>query len=314
MKEYTEWFLNLYSKTKLYLSSVFSVVSFKARAMKRLLFKIIILNLLSIFLFSFPCLADFRFVVMGDSRGNDDGINTEVLGQIMDRIESEEVDFIVFVGDLITGSKSAHIHRKRLLKWKSLMDGYRIPVYIAIGNHEIEDEGSEDMLRSIFEMPENGPSRLKELVYSFDYENAHFVILDTDIYKEFHRLGKTQLEWLEKDLTSNKKDRVFVFGHEPAYPVGSHKDSSLDAFPSERDEAWSIFQENGVDMYFCGHEHLYNRSIKQGICQVITGGAGARLCAFSKDGRFYHFVIVDVKDNGECEVVVKDNNGMIRDN
>ncbi|MBL7132344.1 MAG: hypothetical protein ISS45_13290, partial [Candidatus Omnitrophica bacterium] len=95
---------------------------------------------------------------------------------------------------------------------------------------------------------------------------------------------------------------------------GSHKDSSLDAFPSERDEAWSIFQENGVDMYFCGHEHLYNRSIKQGIRQVITGGAGARLRAFSKNGGFYHFVIVDVKDNGECEVVVKDNNGMIRDN
>jgi len=282
--------------------------------MKRLIFKTIIFNLLAIFLFSFPCLADFRFVVMGDSRGNDDGINTEVLEQIMDRVVSEGAEFIVFVGELITGSKSGHIHRERLLKWKTLIDGYNIPVYIAIGNHEIVGERSEDIFRSIFKMPENSPFGLKELVYSFDHKNAHFVILDTNIYKKFHRLGKTQLDWLKKDLASNKKELVFAFGHEPAYPVGSHKGSSLDAFSAERDEAWSVFQENKVDMYFCGHEHLYNRSINQGILQVITGGAGARPNVSSKDGGFYHFVIVDVKDNGACEVVVKDNDGVIRDN
>ena len=203
---------------------------------------------------------------------------------------------------------------ERLLKWKTLIDGYNIPVYIAIGNHEIVGERSEDIFRSIFKMPENSPFGLKELVYSFDHKNAHFVILDTNIYKKFHRLGKTQLDWLKKDLASNKKELVFAFGHEPAYPVGSHKGSSLDAFPAERDEVWSVFQENKVDMYFCGHEHLYNRSINQGMLQVITGGAGARPNVSSKDGGFYHFVIVDVKDNGECEVVVKDNDGVIRDN
>ena len=63
--------------------------------------------------------------------------------------------------------------------------------------------GCEPTTLSIFEMPENGPAGFKELIYSFDYENAHFIGLDTDIYSNFHMLGATQLEWLKNDLEKN---------------------------------------------------------------------------------------------------------------
>ena len=260
-----------------------------------------------------PCVADFRFAVIGDSRGHDDGINTEVLHEIMRQIKSNEVDFIVVVGDLITGSKHRDIHRDRLIKWKGIVEEFKIPVYISVGNHEIESETSEDILRAIFEMPENGPLHLKELAYSFDQDNAHFVIIDTDSYKNSHRLGDAQLEWLEGDLKKSDKEMKFVFGHKPAYPYKHHIRDSLDKHPAERDELWDVFRQYKVAIYFCGHEHLYNSSMHEGVRQVITGGAGARFHDTSREGGFYHFVLVQVKDSGECDIFVKNIKGETRD-
>ncbi|MFH1854006.1 MAG: metallophosphoesterase [Candidatus Omnitrophota bacterium] len=251
---------------------------------------------------------------MGDSRGDEDGINKNVLNNLLEQAKAANVEFVVFVGDLITGSKHREIHKRRLVKWKDLTEEYGIPVYIALGNHEITSETSEDIFRSLFEMPDNGPASFKELAYSFDYKNSHFVILDTNLYNNFHRLGAPQLEWLKNDLAVNKKDIIFVFGHEPAYPVAHHLRESLDLFPSERDELWKIFHNSGVSVYFCGHEHLYNKSIHGKVYQLITGGAGAKLRTTVEQGGFYHFVIVDVMDNGDFEITVKDIKGKIRDN
>jgi len=257
--------------------------------------------------------SDFKFAVMGDSRGRESGINQEVLRKILQQVKREDVEFIVFVGDMITGLKQSDKNRKRLLKWTAIVQECEIPVYIVVGNHEAKTSSSEDMLRSIFEMPQNGPNGLKELVYSFDYKNVHFVVLDTNIYNNFHRIGDVQLEWLRGDLEKNENRVIFVFGHEPAYPIKKPDGSSLARYPSRRDELWKIFQENSVAAYFCGHEHLYNRSVRGSIYQIITGGAGARFHASSEEGGFYHYLISNVKDDGTCEVNVKDITGKIRD-
>ncbi|MBU3911885.1 MAG: metallophosphoesterase [Candidatus Omnitrophica bacterium] len=269
---------------------------------------------LFMFLMAGPCFADFRFAVMGDSRGGEDGINTEMLNNFLEQAKSNDIDFIIFVGDLITGSKHKDIHTRRLMKWRDIVERYDIPVYIVIGNHEIKSETSEDVVRSIFEMPKNGPLGLEELVYSFAYQNAHFIVLDTNLYNNFHRIGDVQLKWLKDDLDRNKKDMIFVFGHEPAYPVSGHIGSSLDRFPSERDELWEVFRNNAVSVYFCGHEHIYNRAMHDDVYHVITGGAGARLHASEEKGGFYHFVIVDTYDAGGYGITVKNEAGEIKDN
>lgn len=261
-----------------------------------------------------PCFADFRFAVIGDTRGNnEDGINIEIMKIILEKIKSEKVDFIVVVGDMITGSAKSRVHMDRLKKWKSIIKKYQVPFYIALGNHEVESELSENTVRLVFEMPGNGPAGFKELVYSFDYKNTHFVVLDTDIFNNFHRIGERQLEWLRGDLEKNKDKNIFVFGHEPAYPAYGHIGSSLDKYASDRDELWGVFGQYNVRAYFCGHEHLYNKAVHDGIYQIITGGGGAPLAAPEKGG-FYNFAVVDVKSDGAIDVTVKDAGSSIRDN
>lgn len=266
------------------------------------------------FLLAGPCFADFRFAVIGDTRANnEDGINIEIMNVILEKIKSEKVDFIVVAGDLITGSAKSRVHMDRLKKWKSIIKRYQVPFYIVIGNHEIESELSENILRLVFEMPGNGPAGLKELAYSFDHKDAHFIALDTNVFNNFHRIGERQLEWLREDLGKNKEKRIFVFGHEPAYPTHGHVGSSLDRYASDRDGLWGVFKQYNVRAYFCGHEHLYNRAVHDGIYQIITGGGGAPLSAPEKGG-FYHFAVVDVKSDGVIDVTVKDAGGFIRDN
>lgn len=267
-----------------------------------------------VFLLATPSFADFRFAVLGDTRDySPDGINVKVMDAILEKIKAENVDFIIIVGDMITGSTKTDIHRDRLKKWKSVIERYKIPFYIGVGNHEIESEVSEDIVRSVFEMPENGPSGLEELTYSFDYKNAHFVMLDTAIFNNFHALGKFQMEWLKEDLEKNQKKNIFIFGHDPAYPVYSHIGTSLDQHSVQRDELWSLLERHKVGIYFCGHEHLYNKSIHRGIYQIITAGGGAHLVAPEEKGGFYNFVIAEVKDNSSVFITVKDMKGVIKD-
>jgi 3',5'-cyclic AMP phosphodiesterase CpdA len=287
-------------------SSQWSVVSARARCLSLALF-------LCIFSVTRICFADFKFAVIGDTRANDeDGINTDVLGNLMEAIKSEKVNFIVFVGDIITGTVHSDEHTRRLKKWKKFTAGYGMPVYPAIGNHEIESEMSEDIFKSVFALPRNGPQDLKEIVYSFNYRNSHFVVIDTNRYNNFHELGTEQMEWIERDLKNNSKRTIFVFGHEPAYPK-KHVNDSLDRFPAIRDELWALFKMYDVMAYFCGHDHLYDRSLYEGVHQVITGGGGAPLHGRSENGGFYHFIMVEVRDNGSCSVVVKDADSTIRD-
>ena len=261
-----------------------------------------------------PCFADFRFAVIGDTRDDSkDGINVKIMNTILDKIKSEGVDFILVTGDMITGSAKSAAHINRLKKWKGIIEKYKIPFYISMGNHDVESEMSENIARSVFEMPQNGPRSLEELSYSFDHKNAHFVAIDTAIFNSFHSIGQAQLNWLKEDLEKNNKSIIFIFGHDPVYTVYNHKGSSLDKYAAQRDELWGIFKQRKVSVYFCGHEHLYNRSIHDGIYQIITGGGGAHISASEKHGGFNNFVIIDVKDNNEIDVTVKDISGSVRD-
>ena len=118
--------------------------------------------------------------------------------------------------------------------------------YAMQGNHDrTGDDKTDNVWRSSFNFPTNGPSEFSEQVYSFDFKNSHFVVLDSDKPKE-HLINSEQRSWLEKDLAANKKENTFVFFHEPAYPVSSKITESLDKEPSERNALWQILEKHNV--------------------------------------------------------------------
>ncbi|MGZ3633615.1 MAG: hypothetical protein ACXU9U_01460 [Parachlamydiaceae bacterium] len=64
----------------------------------------------------------------------------------------------------------------------------------------------------------------------------------------------------------------------------------LDVHSSQRDLFWRILMKHKVTAYFCAQEHLYDRTNRQGVWQIISGGAGAPLYKWDFDKAFYHYV------------------------
>ncbi len=249
----------------------------------------------------------WRFVVTCDSRGSDDGIEKTVLAELVTEISSNDVDFVLFPGDLVSGHSAGEPAQfeSQLRVWletmKPLYDD-NIGVYVCRGNHEIGDawgaDGGSDLdpnnnfttrwldvfgndLYPKYMLGNNGPVGEKYMTYSVTHKNALVVLLDQYAGTEHRAVHKIDQQWIDDQLATNANQHIFVAGHEPAFRA-LHSDC-LDNYPSERDAFWAGIRDAGGRTYFCGHDHFYDHArVDDGdgnpdndIHQYIVGTAGA---------------------------------------
>jgi len=233
-----------------------------------------------------PVLAGaWKFAVVCDSSG--DGVvtstawvNTNVLRKVARGITNDRVDFVLFGGDMIYGSNSPACTNlaAQYAAWSNAFApvySAHIPVYPLRGNRDILGDSNGNIYLSVFgsNVPANGPTNEVGLTYSFAHSNA--LIIGLDQYKNPHRINQP---WLNAQLSSNRFPHVFVFGHEPA--VQAQSPDCLAAGCTNRDLFLKSITEAGCKIYFCGHDHFYNRgrvNAKNGlnIMQTIAGACGA---------------------------------------
>ena len=151
----------------------------------------------------------------------------------------------------------------------------------AAGNHEIEKSNGAiglDAFQAYFDVPstETDPE-LAGLWYSFNVGGVHVVVLQNDdnclqdggdVYISGYSGGR-QLEWLQKDLAAARKsksvDWIVVAMHQVMI-------SSSDANGADiglRQKYGPLFDQYGVDLVLCGHEHDYERSLA--VRGVVSG-------------------------------------------
>lgn len=253
----------------------------------------------------------WKFASIADSRSNT-GVNTGELQKIVNLINNEGVDLVLFEGDACYGSSSDDSTvSSQMDTWLTVMNTLKVPWYYCPGNHEIKTSTcQENVLRAKVNQPLNGPSTDLEMVYSFDHQNAHFVFLNSNHYGLKHHV---QRDWLAADLAKTTQPHIFVMVHEPAYPVGPHIGDSLDKYPSERDDYWNKMTMGHVSMVFNGHEHLYSRSKHGSIYQVINGTCGAPPHASDVTGAqlVYNYVIVSISNYTVTCTTKNDTGGVI---
>jgi 3',5'-cyclic AMP phosphodiesterase CpdA len=237
---------------------------------------------------------------------------------------------------LINGHRNADTCRAQFAQWKETMQPLleSIPVYMGVGSHEMAVkptdglDGDSLFREEFYQVPWNGPDNLKGLVYSFDFGNSHFVMLDSYTRIANFQVTEDQLEWLEKDLASTNKLHRFVGLHDVPYPNHAHLKSSLNIYPEMLDKFLVLCDKYGVEIIFCGHEHNYERKlinsqlnpkVKGWIYQVKNGTCGAPIYTGNTDTRnqqafaeSYNYVIVDVK-GPHVLVTAYDENGKVLD-
>ncbi|MFA5864012.1 MAG: metallophosphoesterase [Phycisphaerae bacterium] len=241
-----------------------------------------------------------RFAVVGDTRGWTNGtINETVFSKIIQEVMAVDppVQFVIVTGDLVTGTEDDSIMAGGFQNWRQIAKPWYdasflgAKVYVLPGNHdEVNPLTYVKLWQDAFpELPDNGPAGDQKMTYSFDIGPVHFSMVNTDIPTP-DGIHSVNLAWLANDLDNSTQPIKLVLGHEPAYSIGPHVGSSLDAKPDLRDAFWQMLAAKKVSAYICSHEHLYDHWIKDNVHQIISGGGGG-------PGLDFHYMILDADEN-----------------
>jgi hypothetical protein len=206
--------------------------------------------------------APFQFVVYGDNRTRND-VHRKVIEGIMKVAPSS--DFILQTGDMVeNGADSSQwpvffeIERPLLRK---------AAYFPALGNHERNN--------SYFYQFFGG-----QAYYSFDWGNAHFMVMDSDLPNvsrspaDRDAFWNAQTRWLEDELQrSQKAEFRFVAAHHPPMTAVSRRQGDNPHMTA----LLPMLEKYKVTAAFFGHDHNYQHYLKNGIHYFITGGGGAPL-------------------------------------
>ncbi len=137
-----------------------------------------------------------------------------------------------------------------------------VKFHACLGNHDIRtDNGNPQVLYSGFNM--------QGRYYTFRRDPVQFFALDTNSNADW----KTQLIWLEQELSRSNAPWKVVFGHHQIYSSGRYGINQ-----NLIKTLTPILQKYGVQLYINGHDHNYERTRSiNGTTYLICGaGAGVR--------------------------------------
>lgn len=251
----------------------------------------------------------FSFMYMGDVQKG-----FSQWGQLLQQacVQYPELKFAMLGGDLVDTADNTD-------EWSDFFGAAagvfgRIPLMPALGNHEYE---SPALYFKQFALPQNGPAGYEEHHYSFDYGNAHFVVLDSNLMGSEGSAYEAGIAWLESDLQNSGKKWKFAMFHHPPYTVNSGDAGDTGRAAAMREKWLPVMERNGVDMVFVGHQHMYMRTypmyegqVKEKAAEGITyvmGVAGEKFYVNPED----HDYIASLTEKKKCYTVININGGVL---
>jgi len=221
---------------------------------------------------------EYTFAVVG----NIENSITIFDNRILEQINSGNVDFIISTGNnLRDGDESKYRVFYRTLEKMNL------PFLTAIGSKEIKDDGNENFYKYF------GP-----FYYSFQINDSYFIFLDTT---ENTNLSWQQ-QWLENELKEAAAyEKKFVIMNKTPLNIDTDYliDDSIKYIEEKklRNFYQNIFAEYNVNTVFSSNLEIYHQENIDGVNYYISGGAGGELI-FENKNSFYHYLLVNVNENG----------------
>lgn len=234
---------------------------------------------------------DVKLLIFGDSQsGNADVPNYAPWNKTVQNAYSKnkDADFMVNMGDLVEKGQDYRHWNNWFDAAKGVID--KIPEMPVQGNHETYDGNDSNSTKPVyfvnqFKVPMNGPDSLKGQVYSYDYGNVHFVVLDSQEDEEAPNNDdflKKQAAWLDGDLSANKQPWTIVMFHKTPY-----YNKALRANVTLKNIFSPIIEKHHVDVVLNGHDHGLSRTFpinggkyvndySKGTVYYVTGRSGAK--------------------------------------
>jgi 3',5'-cyclic AMP phosphodiesterase CpdA len=261
-----------------------------------------------------PVSAPFHFVSYGDARFHDlkdtEAANPAVRQALVQAIAETHPAFICFGGDLVYNGYDTSdwkVWDRETAIWRE----QKIPVYPALGNHEMHGKEQVALANYFERFPDLQGSRY----YSVRAANSLVLVLDSAL----DEISGPQGKWLAQKLDQlpTDVDFVFIVLHHPPYTSSSAmmfgEGHSARTQEKELAQLLETRQRNmrARILVFSGHVHNYERHEHGGITYFVTGGGGAHAYPierakddpFQSKGINYHYLMVDV-DHDKVKVTM----------
>jgi 3',5'-cyclic AMP phosphodiesterase CpdA len=203
----------------------------------------------------------FQFVVYGDTRTRDD-VHRKVV-EAIDKYASP--DFIVQTGDMVADGSDSSLWPAFFSIEQPLLR--KTAYFPSLGNHERNDS-------YFYQLFGDRP------YYSFNWGNAHFSVLDSDLPNVAPSASARdtfwgeETHWLEEDLQRAQNSEFrFVVAHHPPMTAVSRRQGDNPHMTA----LLPMFEKFKVTAGLFGHDHNYQHYLKNGVHYFISGGGGAPL-------------------------------------
>ncbi|HOV16144.1 MAG TPA: metallophosphoesterase [Candidatus Cloacimonadota bacterium] len=132
-------------------------------------------------------------------------------------------------------------------------------IFPAFGNHD-RDKGL---------FLKNFPQVDSLTYYYVERDSVIWIILNTNLKLA---PGSPQYIWLVSKLQTYRDRTIVMIHHHPVFSSGPHSyEQGFDLLLAP------LYSKYGVAAVFSGHDHIYERSVKDSVQYVVFGGAGGQL-------------------------------------
>ena len=240
----------------------------------------------------FGVMSDTQWTTADPSGQNPNGVSVTIINQINPKFIEAGVKFVIQVGDLTeNGNDADEVVRAQAAQplydagigffpmrgnhetYASPGNNFGIPVFQS--NYQQTRGVSNTFGATNFSSPTSVSTELDGMSYSFDYDNARFVIIDPwatasrNLSVAGYNFGYSiteQQPWISSrlDLSTRGTDHAFVLSHQPLI-AENHQDTMFQGYsnanPDMQNAFYASLQSNNVKYYMSGHDHINQRSI-----------------------------------------------------
>ncbi len=212
-----------------------------------------------------------RFIITGDNRS----ITADWV-KIIAAIQAAKPQFIVHTGDLAgLGLWQHNVLAEFFQPAKELLA--TTPIYWVRGNHEVDSPIYDELMPVPGGDDKDGWGK----AHNWSQRIGPMLLVGVDGLEDF-KPGSKNAKWLDKTLADGKDAKfIFFVNHYPPYGSSAHDRLAADGLPGSagphtaRVDILPLLAKYKVTAFFCGHDHVYERSAPpEGVPIIITGGAG----------------------------------------
>ncbi len=200
----------------------------------------------------FAVTSDIHYTVATDADNGKYSNSTKALRGFVDRVNENDYDFVIFLGDNIDKSKPVNLRG-----FLNIIRHIKTPYYLVMGNrdvHKISGMSKEEYIKIVAQ--NNKYQKKFQNSYYFCPTNDLIVIVLDGVASGMpseHGIFTTKtLKWLDEVLTKNKDKKALIFQHVPyKEPYESPEKQILE----KNDYAAVIKHHNNILMICSGHYH-----------------------------------------------------------